>query len=60
LSKMYADQGRFLGGFEHSTGNMCYTDTNQGDVSSFSGREWIACNHTIVYELEYHGGLIKD
>jgi hypothetical protein len=64
LSKMY-QEGRFLGGFQHSTLNSTYTDTNEGDVSSFRGYEWItrngiACEGVKVYELFYHGGLVKE
>lgn len=57
LSKMYAE-GRFLGGFEHSIGDDIYTDSSEGDASSFTGREWITRNGVRVYELMYHGGLI--
>jgi len=60
LSKMYAEEGRFLGGFEHAAGNLHYTDTSQGEVSSFTGKEWIDREDVKVYELDYHGGLIKD
>lgn len=60
LGKLYAEEGRFLGGYEHTVGNTRYTDTNQGDVTSFTGKEWISRDDTTVYELEYHGGLIKD
>ena len=59
LSKMYAE-GRFLGGFEYADGELTYVDTNEGDVQFFTGREWISRNSEIVYELVYHGGLIKD
>jgi hypothetical protein len=59
LSKMYAE-GRFLGGFEYADGELTYVDTNEGDVQFFTGREWISHNSEIVYELVYHGGLIKD
>jgi hypothetical protein len=57
LSKMYKE-GRFLGGFEHKTGEYFYTDTSQGDVSSFTGVEWINRQGGRVYKLVYHGGLI--
>lgn len=59
LSKMYAE-GHFLGGFEHTEGELTYIDTNDGDVSFFTGREWIQRDGEIVYELVYHGGLIKE
>jgi len=58
LSKMY-EEGRFLGGFEHDTGNGVYVDTSEGDVASFTGREWITRGGVKVYELIYHGGLVK-
>ena len=60
LSRMYAEEDRFLGGFEHGVGDLHYTDTSQGEVSSFLGKEWIARDNLKVYELDYHGGLIKD
>ena len=58
LSKMY-EEGRFLGGFVHDTGNGVYYDTSEGDVASLTGREWIVRHGVVVYELAYHGGLIK-
>ena len=58
LSKMY-EQGRFLGDFEHVVGECVYFDTNAGSVGSFSGREWITKAGTFVYELVYHGGMIR-
>lgn len=59
LSQMYK-QGRFLGGVEYTVGDSVYTDTNEGSVASFTGREWITRQEQRVYELIYHGGLIKD
>jgi hypothetical protein len=59
LSKMYSEH-RFLGGFQHTEGEFSYVDTNEGDYQFFTGREWISRNNEIVYELIYHGGLIKD
>jgi hypothetical protein len=38
LTKMYAE-GRFLGHFEHSEGDLVYVDTNEGNVQFFTGRE---------------------
>jgi hypothetical protein len=58
LSLMY-QEGRFLGGFEHAAGNGTYTDTSQGKLESFTGVEWITRENVRVYELLYHGGLIK-
>lgn len=63
LTQLY-EQGRFLGGFTHDTPLGTYVDTNEGDVASFVGQEWIAREvdgETVrVYELVYHGGFIKD
>jgi hypothetical protein len=59
LSALY-QEGRFLGGFEHTLGQDTYVDTNEGDVTSFTGKEWITRDGVKVYELVYHGGLIKD
>jgi hypothetical protein len=58
LRAMYRE-GRFLGGFEYDAGDGVYTDTNEGDVASFTGKEWITRERARVYELVYHGGLIK-
>ena len=59
LSRLYQER-RFLGGFELTTRYGTYTDTNQGKFTSFKGREWITRDGIMVYELHYHGGLIKD
>ncbi len=59
LSKMY-HEGRFLGGFEHAAGDSTYVDTSEGDVASFTGKEWIVRRGVKVYELVYHGGLVRD
>lgn len=59
LSEMYK-QGRFLGGFEHTVGTFRYFDTSAGSLASFTGREWITHGDIVVYELVYHGGLIRD
>lgn len=58
LSRLYWE-GRFLGGFEHVTQHGTYVDTNQGDPESFTGVEWIIRENSKVYELFYHGGLVK-
>ena len=58
LSKLYK-KGQFLGEFSNETLWGKYTDTNKGDVSSFTGYEWIDFGGKKVYELYYHGGLIK-
>ncbi|MFZ2095232.1 MAG: DUF5680 domain-containing protein [Anaerolineales bacterium] len=59
LSKMY-QSGRFLGGFKYSLGKFIYTDTNDGDPKFFTGKEWIDIEGEIVYELVYHGGLMRS
>ena len=59
LFRMYKE-GRFLGGFEHSEQGLTYVDTNTGAVDCFRGREFIHRGQETVYELDYHGGLIKD
>jgi hypothetical protein len=58
LSHMYAE-GRFLGGWQHSKGDLVYNDSSKGDLSHFTGYEWIEKDAIKVYELFYHGGLIK-
>lgn len=58
LSQMYKE-GRFLGGFEHATHGSTYVDTSEGDVATFAGTEWIEREGVRVYELVYHGGLVK-
>jgi len=57
LSGMYAE-GRFLGGWEHRQGDLTYRDTSTGDLTRFTGREWIDRAGERVYELIYHGGVI--
>lgn len=58
LSLMY-QQGRFLGGWQHIQDDLIYHDTSQGELTCFSGREWIEKDGQILYELTYHGGLIR-
>jgi hypothetical protein len=58
LSALYTE-GRFLGGFEFESGGYVYTDTNEGNAAHFTGKEWISQQGVQVYELVYHGGLIK-
>jgi hypothetical protein len=59
LLKMYTE-GLFLGGFEHDHEEFTYTDTSEGQGSSFHGRESISWAGEMAYELIYHGGLILD
>ena len=58
LTKMYAE-GRFLGGFQNTVEELTYVDTNEGDPACFTGREWISRGEVVVYELVYHGGLVR-
>lgn len=58
LSRMYAE-GRFLGGWKHIKGDLVYQDSSEGNHSHFTGYEWIEKDGEKVYELFYHGGLIK-
>lgn len=58
LTALYAEN-RFLGGYTHKTDPFTYHDTSSGDVSFFTGREWISKEEQVVYELVYHGGVVK-
>ena len=58
LSLLY-DTGRFLGGWTHTQDGLTYYDTSAGELTHFSGREWIEIDGEVVYQLVYHGGLIK-
>ena len=59
LSRMYRE-GRFLGGFEFREGDLTYIDASEGDSHCFHGHELIRHGEETAYELDYHGGLIKD
>jgi hypothetical protein len=59
LSQLYRE-GRFLGGWQYRVEEDVYTDTNEGDAAHFSGKEWITRQNIRVYELVYHGGLIRS
>jgi len=58
LSELYTE-GRFLGGFRKEVDGACYVDESDGTVSGFSGTEKILIGGLTVYQLDYHGGLIK-
>jgi hypothetical protein len=58
LTRLY-QEGTFLGGFEYTVDQYRYVDTNEGDFQLFHGKEWIERDGQVVYELLYHGGLIK-
>ena len=59
LSAMYG-QGRFLGGFRYQTQGFAYADHSDGDWQAFTGIEHIFAGGTLAYQLNYHGGLIRD
>jgi hypothetical protein len=58
LTALYRE-GRFLGGFRHQTALGLYVDTNEGDLTCFHGLEWTERDGERLYELRYHGGMIK-
>ena len=58
LSLMYRE-GRFLGGWLYTQGDLTYHDTSHGDLTKFNGREWIEKDGPVLYELVYHGGMIR-
>jgi uncharacterized protein DUF5680 len=53
-------EGRFLGGFNHTENDLTYVDASEGSPDNFHGRELIRREQETVYELVYHGGLIRD
>lgn len=59
LTHLY-QENRFLGGFAYTVDDLHYADTNEGDFQLFHGKEWIEREGQIVYELRYHGGLVKN
>ena len=59
LTAMYST-GRFLGGQRFDAEPFIYTDTNNGDVTHFTGTEWIDLAGVRVYELVHHGGLVRE
>ncbi len=59
LTQMY-QTGRFLGGFEYTVDGLRYVDSNEGDFQLFHGREWIERHGQTLYELRYHGGLVRN
>ena len=49
----------FRGPSEYEEENWKYKDESKGNVESFKGKEKIYYKEELVYELEYHGGIIK-
>jgi hypothetical protein len=58
LTRLY-EEGRFLGGFSIDVDGYHYVDTNSGDVSRFTGQEWIEDHDERLYTLHYFGGDIR-
>ena len=58
LTRLY-QEGRFLGAFAHQEGALRYIDQNEGDARAFRGKEQISRDGEVVYELVYHGGLLR-
>ena len=59
LAELY-QSGRFLGSFSKQTEYGYYSDESHGSVERFHGKEKILIEGEPVYQLDYHGGLIKD
>jgi hypothetical protein len=60
LTALYQN-GRFLGGWHHQVDALTYRDENVGDVDRFHGVEHIQdATGRRLYELRYHGGLIRS
>ena len=49
----------FRGPSKFNEGNWKYTDESQGTIEKFKGKEKIYYQEELVYELDYHGGMIK-
>lgn len=52
-------QGRFLGAHTLATPDGIYFNVSQGDLDHFTGRESIELEGAAVYEMLYHGGLVR-
>ncbi len=49
----------FRGPSEFKENDFKYTDESEGTIEDFKGKEKIYYKWELVYELEYHGGLVK-
>ncbi len=49
----------FRGPSEYCWGDYIYKNKTKGDVNNFCGEEFIYYKNKRIYELKYHGGLIK-
>lgn len=58
LQALY-QQGRFLGGFQQEVEGFHYSDHSEGSYQRFTGFETIRLNTTLLYQFDYHGGMIR-
>jgi hypothetical protein len=58
LTRLY-EEGGFLGGFSTDVDGYHYFDTNTGDVSRFTGQEWIEDHDERRYKMHCFGGEIR-
>lgn len=58
LSALY-NENRFLGGFDYEYDGFHYNDKSKGDFKSFTGTEIILKDDICLYQLDYHGGIIR-
>jgi len=49
----------FCGPNEYQSGGYSYTNKPKGDINNFIGAESIYYKNKKIYELKYHGGLVK-
>lgn len=58
LQALY-QQGRFLGGFQNDVEAYRYRDQSEGLYLRFTGFETICRDNLLLYQLDYHGGIIR-
>jgi len=58
LRKINADNP-FRGPDEHRSGGYIYKNKVKGSIDNFYGEEFIYYKNNKIYELKYHGGLVK-
>jgi hypothetical protein len=58
LQALYT-QGRFLGGFKQEVEGYHDNDQSDGTYRRFTGWETIHRDHMLLYQLDYHGGIIR-
>jgi hypothetical protein len=59
LTRLY-QEGRFLGGFEHTVDDLHYVDTCEGDFQLFHGKERIEREGQIVLRTALPRRLVKN